>query len=99
VEESCASLLDQLGREITNGEAPAPEKLALQYRQISLDTGPIVFDGGVPVGGTPMADYSQMEHGTFLVISTILDFPVTMWEWPSLLDWGALPLFSRSKAM
>jgi len=46
-----AALLDQLGREITNGEAPAPEKLALQYRQISLDTGPIVFDGGVPVGG------------------------------------------------
>lgn len=45
-----AALLDQLGREITNGEAPAPEKLALQYRQISLDTGPIVFDGGVPVG-------------------------------------------------
>jgi hypothetical protein len=46
-----APLLDQLGREITNGEAPVPAKLALQYREISLDTGPIVFSGGVPVGG------------------------------------------------
>ena len=46
-----APLLDQLGREITNGEAPVPAELARQYREISLDTGPIVFDGGVPVGG------------------------------------------------
>jgi len=46
-----ASLLDQLGREITNGEAPAPAESALQYTQISLDIGGIIFDGGVPVGG------------------------------------------------
>jgi hypothetical protein len=46
-----APLLDQLGREITNGEPPPPDPMARIYREISLDTGPIHFDGGVPIRG------------------------------------------------
>jgi hypothetical protein len=44
-------LLQQMGREITGGEIPPGLRLA-SLGAITLDTGSITFDNGVPVGGS-----------------------------------------------